>query len=128
MTKEEIQQEIKQAVERVRAKTPLVPSITNSVTINLVANAQLAAGGSAAMVYLPDEGYAMAEAGDAMYINMGTLQPVYEKIAAERHISFLPAASSCTGAVLSFIHCSHFSKFFLAEQGVLKNVLFFKKM
>ena len=50
MTKEEIQQEIKQAVERVRAKTPLVPSITNSVTINLVANAQLAAGGSAAMV------------------------------------------------------------------------------
>lgn len=79
MTKEEIQQEIKQAVERVRAKTPLVPSITNSVTINLVANAQLAAGGSAAMVYLPDEGCAMAEAGDAMYINMGTLQPVYEK-------------------------------------------------
>lgn len=79
MTKEEIQQEIKQAVERVRAKTPLVPSITNSVTINLVANAQLAAGGSAAMVYLPDEGCAMAKAGDAMYINMGTLQPVYEK-------------------------------------------------
>ena len=77
--KEEIQQEIKQAVERVRAKTPLVPSITNSVTINLVANAQLAAGGSAAMVYLPDEGCAMAKAGGAMYINMGTLQPVYEK-------------------------------------------------
>ena len=77
MTKQEILQEIEKAVERARAEMPLAPSITNSVTINLVANAQLAVGGSAAMVYLPDEGEGMAAVGNAVYINMGTLQPVY---------------------------------------------------
>lgn len=77
MTKTEIQEQIKEAVEKVKSTTPLVPSITNTVTINLVANAQLAAGGSAAMVYLPDEGEGMAEVGQAMYINMGTMFPIY---------------------------------------------------
>ncbi len=79
MTKEDIQQQIKTAVECVQRENPLAPSITNSVTINLVANAQLAVGGSAAMVYLPDEGEGMAAVGGAMYINMGTLQPIYEE-------------------------------------------------
>lgn len=55
----------------------MAPSITNTVTINLVANAQLAVGGSAAMIYLADEGEAMAALGGAMYINMGTMLPVY---------------------------------------------------
>ena len=44
-----------QAVETVKRTNPMAGLITNSVTINLVANAQLAVGGSAAMVYLPDE-------------------------------------------------------------------------
>ena len=60
-----------------KASNPLTPSITNTVTINFVANAQLAVGGSAAMVYLPDEGVSMAKAGAAMYINVGTLFPIY---------------------------------------------------
>lgn len=77
MNKNEIMRAIEQAVKDVRSKCPLVPSITNSVTINFVANAQLAAGGSAAMIYLPDEGEAMAKAGQAMYLNMGTMIPVY---------------------------------------------------
>ncbi len=76
-TKENLRREIRDAVRLVREKNPLAPSITNTVTINLVANAQLAVGGSAAMVYLADEGEAMAAAGDAMYINMGTMLPVY---------------------------------------------------
>lgn len=54
-------------------------SITNMVTINLVANAQLAVGGSAAMVYLPEEGEFLAKAGDATYINVGTLLPIHEE-------------------------------------------------
>ena len=54
-------------------------SITNTVTINLVANAQLAVGGSAAMVYLPDEGEFLANAGGATYINVGTILPIYEQ-------------------------------------------------
>ena len=76
-TKETLRREIREAVRLVRSQNPLAPSITNTVTINLVANAQLAVGGSAAMVYLADEGEAMASAGDAMYINMGTIFPVY---------------------------------------------------
>ena len=44
-----------------------------------MANAQLAVGGSAAMVYLPDEGEFIATAGGATYINVGTLTPIYEE-------------------------------------------------
>ena len=42
--KKGIQNQIIQAVETVKAKNPMVGSITNTVTINLVANAQLAVG------------------------------------------------------------------------------------
>lgn len=76
-TKEGLRREIREAVRRVRMENPMAPSITNTVTINFVANAQLAVGGSAAMVYLADEGEAMAALGGAMYINMGTMLPVY---------------------------------------------------
>lgn len=74
-----LQDQIARAARAVRETNPMAPSITNSVTINFVANAQIAVGGSAAMVYLPDEGMAMAEAGPAMYINVGTLLPIYEE-------------------------------------------------
>lgn len=78
LSKEEIQKQMIQAVEKVKKNNPMAGSITNTVTINLVANAQLAVGGSAAMVYLPDEGETLANAGGALYINVGTLLPVYE--------------------------------------------------
>jgi hydroxyethylthiazole kinase len=79
MDKQEIQQQIIAAVRAVKAGNPMAGSITNTVTINFVANAQLAVGGSAAMVYLPDEGEFLANAGGATYLNMGTLMPVYEE-------------------------------------------------
>ena len=72
-----LKQAIEQAAATVRQTNPLTPSITNTVTINFVANAQLAVGGSAAMVYLPDEGKGLARICDAMYINVGTLFPIY---------------------------------------------------
>ena len=75
----QLQSGIVEAASKVRANNPLAGSITNSVTIDLVANAQLAVGGSAAMVYLPDEGECLVAAGGAVYINMGTLLPVYEE-------------------------------------------------
>ena len=78
-TKEQIRAEIIEAVKKVKETNPMAGSITNSVTINFVANAQLAVGGSAAMVYLPDEGEFLANAGGATYINVGTLMPVYEE-------------------------------------------------
>ncbi len=77
--KETIQSQIREAVRAVKQSNPMAGSITNTVTINFVANAQLAVGGSAAMVYLPDEGEFLARAGGASYINMGTLMPVYSE-------------------------------------------------
>ena len=61
MTESEIKSQVKKAVEAVRAQKSLAPSITNTVTVNFVANAQIAVGGSAAMVYLPDEGEFVSE-------------------------------------------------------------------
>lgn len=75
----DIKKQIIKAVEEVKQTNPMAGSITNSVTINFVANAQLAVGGSAAMVYLPDEGVFLAQAGGASYINVGTILPIYEK-------------------------------------------------
>ena len=72
MNKNTLLAEVNSALDAVRKGNPLAPSITNTVTINFVANAQLACGGSAAMVYLADEGEMMAKVSKSMYINMGT--------------------------------------------------------
>ncbi|MEC4185279.1 hydroxyethylthiazole kinase [Adlercreutzia sp. R21] len=73
----ELRTRMARTVREVRETNPLAPSITNTVTQNFVANAQLATGGSAAMVYLPDEAECVAGLGGAVYINLGTLLPVY---------------------------------------------------
>lgn len=75
---------IKQAVTDVHEQTPLAQSFTNFVTINLVANAQLAAGGTAAMSYLPDDVIATAEIAGSNYINVGTLLPFFKDAAGNR--------------------------------------------
>ena len=77
MTETEIRSAMKRAVEQVREKNPMAPSITNTVTQDFVANAQLAVGGSAAMLYLADEFEAIAKIASAFYINMGTSMPFY---------------------------------------------------
>lgn len=74
-----LSQEISKAIRQVRQTTPLVPSITNTVTINFVANAQLAIGGSAAMCYMPADSQQLAHMGQAFYINLGTIIPIYEE-------------------------------------------------
>ncbi|MFT8357839.1 hydroxyethylthiazole kinase [Bifidobacterium aquikefiri] len=73
-----IRERIRTACEEVRQKTPLAQSFTNFVTINLVANAQLAAGGSAAMSFLPDDIEDIDAISGASYINVGTLLPSYK--------------------------------------------------
>lgn len=77
MTEQEMRAAVKAAVEKVKATNPLAPSITNTVTQDFVANAQLAVGGSAAMLYLPDECEDIAKVAPAFYINMGTAMPFY---------------------------------------------------
>lgn len=79
MIYEDIKTKVVQAVTDARKIKPLSSSITNTVTINFVANTQIAAGGSAAMVYLPDEGEALAKVSNSFYINMGTMFPIYEE-------------------------------------------------
>lgn len=76
---DQLKDDIATAVRDVRATTPLAGSITNFVTIDFVANAQLAAGGSAAMVYLPDEGEALGQMSGAFYVNLGTMLPSHEE-------------------------------------------------
>ena len=49
---EQLKQHMVKAVEEIRATNPMAGSITNTVTIDFVANAQLAVGGSAAMAHL----------------------------------------------------------------------------
>lgn len=79
INKAKIQKQVFEAVNSVKKKNPMAGSITNTVTINFVANAQIAVGGSPAMVYLPDEAEFLAKVGGAMYINVGTLLPIYEE-------------------------------------------------
>ncbi|WP_169240240.1 hydroxyethylthiazole kinase [Bifidobacterium olomucense] len=73
-----LRESVAQAVRDVKSKTPLAQSFTNFVTINLVANAQLAAGGTAAMSFLPDDVIDTAAISGADYINVGTLLPFYK--------------------------------------------------
>jgi len=68
--------EIVRAAEEAKKQSPLVGSWTNFVTIEFVANVQLAAGGRAAMCFLPDENVPLATVSKATYINVGTLEPV----------------------------------------------------
>ena len=48
INKEDIKNQMIQAVEKVKQTNPMAGSITNTVTINLVANTQIAVGGAAA--------------------------------------------------------------------------------
>lgn len=68
---------IARAVDALRTARPMVGSIANAVSMEFVANTQLATGACAAMVYLPDEAQALAQVGGALYVNMGTLMPVH---------------------------------------------------
>ncbi|WP_404978528.1 hydroxyethylthiazole kinase [Bifidobacterium aquikefiricola] len=88
-----VRERIRTACEEVRQKTPLAQSFTNFVTINLVANAQLAAGGSAAMSFLPDDIKDIEAISGASYINVGTLLPSYEDALKDIAKSFFERTS-----------------------------------
>lgn len=59
-------------LDRVRATTPLVHCLTNSVVTGFTANALLAVGATPAMVDLPGEAGPFASVADAILINLGT--------------------------------------------------------
>ena len=68
-----LREQIAQAVNDVRETTPLAQSFTNFVTMNLVA-----AGGTTAMSFLPDDVIDTAEIAGSNYINVGTLLPFFK--------------------------------------------------
>ena len=93
---EQLKQNVVKAVEEIRATNPMAGSITNTVTIDFVANAQLAVGGSAAMVYLPDEGEALVAGGGAIYLNMGTSPSTSRRFPARPRRHMTPASPGCS--------------------------------
>ncbi len=62
-------------LDRLRARGPLVHSITNLVVTNSTANALLAVGASPAMVESAEEAGPFARIADALVINLGTMTP-----------------------------------------------------
>lgn len=65
------------AVERVRARSPLVHNITNYVAMDVTANALLAFGASPAMVHAGDEAADFTAISQALVVNIGTLSPAW---------------------------------------------------
>jgi hydroxyethylthiazole kinase len=72
-----------QAVESVRAKAPVVHSITNYVVMNTTANALLALGASPVMAHAEEEMEAMVGIASALVLNIGTLSPAWVRAMAE---------------------------------------------
>lgn len=60
------------ATEALRETTPLVQCLTNSVVMEITANALLAAGASPAMVDTPEEAASFAAVANGVLINAGT--------------------------------------------------------
>jgi len=63
------------ALQKLRASSPLVQSITNYVVMNSTANALLAVGASPAMVHASEEVEEFVSIAHALVINIGTLSP-----------------------------------------------------
>ncbi len=64
---------IEAVVDDVRARSPLVHCITNTVVANFTANLLLAAGAAPAMVDAPEEAGILASVAGALLINLGTV-------------------------------------------------------
>ncbi len=62
-------------IDVVRERAPLVHCITNYVVVNFVANGLLAAGAAPVMAHAHTEVGDMAGIADALYLNIGTLDP-----------------------------------------------------
>ncbi|MEJ8284580.1 hydroxyethylthiazole kinase [Curtobacterium citreum] len=78
-------------LEAVRARSPLVQCITNTVVQNVTANVLLALGASPAMVDAPTEAGPFARVADALLVNTGTPH-------AEPRVAALEAAHAARDA------------------------------
>lgn len=83
--------ELADCVSRLRASTPLIQCITNTVVTNFTANALLAAGAAPAMADLPGEAGDFAALASGLLINLGTPH-------AEQRSGALEAANAANAA------------------------------
>jgi hydroxyethylthiazole kinase len=67
--------DIADALDRLRARRPLVHNITNYVAMTISANVLLALGASPAMVHAVEEVEDFVAISDALVVNIGTLSP-----------------------------------------------------
>jgi hydroxyethylthiazole kinase len=77
-------------LQRLRARSPLVHSITNYVSMDITANALLALGAAPAMVHAVEEVEEFVGIADALVVNIGTLSPPWVSamhLAAERAVA-----------------------------------------
>src|SRR5699024_1500356 len=68
--------EVKELIEQIRTKGPLVHCLTNTVVQNFTANGLLSFGASPIMATNPVEAKVIASLADAVLINIGTLQSI----------------------------------------------------
>ncbi|WP_062071926.1 hydroxyethylthiazole kinase [Demequina sediminicola] len=80
-----------EVLEEIRNQTPLVHSITNTVTVELVANTILAVGATPAMVDIEGEAGPFARIASALHINIGTPSP-------EQRVAMTEAAHAAVDA------------------------------
>jgi len=66
-------EQIRTVIDDLRASSPLVHCITNTVVTNFTANVLLAAGAAPAMVDAPEEAGILAGVAGALLINLGTV-------------------------------------------------------
>ncbi|HXH33096.1 MAG TPA: hydroxyethylthiazole kinase [Plantibacter sp.] len=78
-------------LDQLRARTPLVQSITNAVVTNFTANVLLAVGGAPAMTDIPTEAGPFARIASGLLVNLGTPQ-------TEQRIAMLEAAAAANEA------------------------------
>lgn len=95
-------EKIADAIDAVRAKTPLVQAITNYVTVNDCANILLCFGASPAMVEAKAEAADFAAMASAVYINLGTLTQEQHEAAV---LAAKKAAECGTPVVLDPVAC-----------------------
>ncbi|ROS58226.1 hydroxyethylthiazole kinase [Frigoribacterium sp. PhB160] len=82
-----------QLLDLLRASTPLVQCLTNSVVIGFTANVLLAVGASPAMVDLPDEAGPFARVASGVLVNLGTPQAAQREAMREAVVAATEAGT-----------------------------------
>ena len=79
--------EIETYINKIRQEKPLILNLTNFVTMDFVANCQLALGASPIMTEYDDDLEELVKVSNAIYVNIGSISENFIKVA--RHAADL---------------------------------------